>query len=368
MEFSSFRDSLASITSNISFPYALLTLFLLLNIKNLPFVFHIRCFNALIKHLYRSPHKWNPQTTGPAALFQPIITSSRAPFLEIDYNIHKSSSTYFTDCDASRLHLLACLLNQGIKTLQNPKIPVYGPDGKKVKGGFGFVLGAVQCSYRREIKPYESYEMWSRVLGWDRKWLYIVTHFVKKGAVRPAGYTLTDGSLLGRIFGNRREKKSSPKKRMEEKVNGSTANSGANAKDVAAVAPQLPHKAICASAISKYVFKKGRLTLHPEVMLEASGLLPARPGGWNTFPGLRPSAAEAAKTESSGAATAASMNGQSKAAGGDSQVNGWDWKRVEEENQRGLKMAEHFAALEGLHDVFTGGEREALGVYRDLLW
>ena len=28
-------------------------------------------------------------------------------------------------------------------------------------------------------------EMWSRILSWDRKWLYIITHYVVKGKGQP---------------------------------------------------------------------------------------------------------------------------------------------------------------------------------------
>ena len=45
----------------------------------------------------------------------------------------------------------------------------------------------------------------------------------------------------------------------------------------------------------------------------------------------------------------------------------WDWKRVERENKRGLKFAEHFAALDGLNQEFTGSREAALGRYRDFL-
>ena len=40
-------------------------------------------------------------------------------------------------------------------------------------------------------------------------------------------------------------------------------------------------KHVIATAISKYVFKLGRFTIHPAIMLEANGMLPERPGeGW----------------------------------------------------------------------------------------
>lgn len=228
------------------------------------------------------------------------------------------------------------------------------------------MLGATMCSFRREIKPYESYEMWSRVLCWDRKWLYIVTHFVKKDAVKPDGYTLgaPSKSMLAALFGGKKSKKSAKKE----------------ASEVSTSAPWPENKAIYASAISKYVQKIGRLTIHPEIILDASGLLPARPGGWAKMSGSSSPSGEAGLVEDgaamNGAAAigavvnGAALNGsadseQEKPASGEEE---WDWKRIEAENARGLKLAQNFGALEGLHEQFTGENRPALGVYREFLW
>jgi len=202
-----------------------------------------------------------------------------------------------------------------------------------VGGRFGFVLGGIECNYRREIKPYEKYEMWTRVLAWDKKWLYIVSHFVKKGAIKPQGYTLSNGKWFGPESATKRHQKS-----------GGDRAHVANGK-----AASVPNKAIYASAISKYVFKKGRLTLHPEIVLEASGLLPARPGGWATTAGPAPAvdASELSNVADEGSE--------------------WTWKTVEAENATGLKLAESFAALDGLFDVFTGSDRPSLGVYHDMV-
>lgn len=66
--------------------------------------------------------------------------------------------------------------------------------------------------------------MWTRVLSWDAKWLYTITHFVRKDA--KSGQSI-----------------------------------------------------VCATAVSKCVFKSGRKTVAPEAMLHDSGLLPK-----DTFP------------------------------------------------------------------------------------
>jgi hypothetical protein len=46
----------------------------------------------------------------------------------------------------------------------------------------------------------------------------------------------------------------------------------------------------------------------------------------------------------------------------------WDWKRIDAQNKKGLAFVEHFAALDGLHNEFSGSQTPALGRYRDFLW
>lgn len=157
--------------------------------------------------------------------------------------MHKSNSTYFTDVDIARTHLLCTLFAKGIEKVR-------GGTGSVVKGkvsNFAVALGAVSCSFRRELKPYEKYDIYTRVLSWDEKWLYVVTHFVKKGAAAPSNVTLYP----------------------QQKSSFNFSRKGSHY-------DQEPNKAVVASALSKLVFKKGRITIAPEVMLEASGLLPER--------------------------------------------------------------------------------------------
>ena len=87
------------------------------------------------------------------------------------------------------------------------------------------ILGSVHTSFHREIRMYELYEVRSRVLGWDRKWLVVGSWFVRKGKGGKDG----KGEVL------------------------------------------------LASSLSKYVVKKGRFTVSPARCLELSGWLPAAP-------------------------------------------------------------------------------------------
>jgi hypothetical protein len=263
----------------------------------------------MVAHLLVRPFA----TYTPDKLFEPVKTSSHVTLLEVDYNIHKSNSTYFADLDVSRTHLVGHLLARGCHALASNATtrlvadPTDPSGAKPAAGKFNVILGGVQCTFRKEIKPYARYDMWSRVLSWDRKWMYIVTHFVEKGAVKPGGK------------------------------------------------PEGWEKKIYASAVSKYVFKIGRLTVHPAVLIDASGLLPERPGGWvGNGDGTR----EAANGHTS---NGHASNGHVKPDAAKS--TSWDWKRTEEERRRGLEYAEHLASLDGLVSQFTPGENGALATF-----
>ncbi|XXH04021.1 hypothetical protein Hte_010432 [Hypoxylon texense] len=281
---------------------------LAINWKSLPFAWNVRIWYSMILHLFlRDFH-----THSPDKLFHPVISESHASIGEVDYRLHKSNSTYLADLDISRSHLMSHLVaraghmasgNARTHLVMDPSNP-----SKPARGSFGIGIGAVHISFKREIKPYQKYEMWSRIVAWDRKWLYIMTHFVEKGAVRPRSW---DAEACG----------------PTRKTPGE---------------PRDWQRKVFTTAVTTYVFKLGRLTIHPATMLGASGLLPERPGGW-TSDDANGSVAPA--EESTGGAKASE----------------WTWERTERERRRGLEYARHFAALDDLHGWFDGGEDGALG-------
>lgn len=57
--------------------------------------------------------------------------------------------------------------------------------GESKNGRFVAALGAMTISFKREIGPFGRYEIWTRVLSWDERWIYMVSHFVKAGFIRP---------------------------------------------------------------------------------------------------------------------------------------------------------------------------------------
>ncbi|KYK60508.1 capsule polysaccharide biosynthesis protein [Drechmeria coniospora] len=290
----------------------LLLLMVIFNWKNLPFAWTYRVFSAII---YHSILRKGPQLP-PRALFKPIISSTHTPLLEIDYNLHKSNSTYFTDLDVSRSHLVSYLCRPGLRKLAHNRQTHLIRDpktGETIRGSFGVMLGAVSCSFKSEINAYAGYELWTRLLSWDRKWIYIVTHFVPKGAARPTEW-------IDPRFGNVRTRPA-----------GDSATR--------------PEPKIHATAISKYVFKLGRYTVHPAIVLAESGLLPARPGGWTGGEGqVGDESVDVSHVD-------LSFEGE------------WDWERIEAQRRKGMELAGQFQSLDDGHNLFDGGSTGALGKF-----
>lgn len=131
-----------------------------------------------------------------------------------------------------------------------------GGPAAAVKGRLSVNLGAVSAHFAREIAPYESYDVWTQVLSWDRKWIYLVSHFVRPGVVKPTGWLLQSSKRA----------------------------SGAKQKDVGG--DEVWRKAVFATSVAKYVIKKGRLTIAPTECMEMSGLLPRESGVGPAVPGI----------------------------------------------------------------------------------
>jgi len=198
-------------------------------------------------------------------------------------------------------------------------------------------LGAVSCHFKREIKPYERYDIWTRVLSWDRKWIYLVSHFVKEGTVQPTDWSLQPW------------KKSA--KRSRDKAGTSTPGGVGKEEKAgtgAASSDERWKKAVFATSVAKYVIKKGRLTVSPEECWIRSDLLPVKPG------------AESAVQEGGEQSTDAGA---------------WTWENVEAKRLEGMRYAEKFAALDELHEAWPvlkeapGSKRgavEVMGEFADM--
>lgn len=171
------------------------------------------------------------------------------------------------------------------------------------------ILGGVQCSFKREIKPYQGYEVWTRVLSWDEKWIYFVSHFVVKGKVKPSQYLLQGGGRRGKA-------------------------------DEEASAGRKEQKYLFASSVARYVFKSGRKTIPPWKPLVDCNLLPPQ---WGDV--------------------------EKQQEGCDDVL----LERIEQQRKKNLEIAQLKGGWDAIHEVFSSddnrdGEILALGRYTDLLW
>jgi hypothetical protein len=154
----------------------------------------------------------------------------------------------------------------------------------------------------------EPSEMWTRVLSWDEKWLYVVTHFVPKSKLFPAGHELQS------VSGTRRRVLS------REEIDGD----------------EEAKRHVFASAISRYISKSGRKIVSPEEMFERYGF-------------LQP---------------ADKVDGEECYSGAEIKV----MKRVEKARREALPIAGLENGWGSVHVLFDGNKARALGKYTDLLW
>ena len=156
-------------------------------------------------------------------ILNPVTISTHAPIMELDFNMHKSNSTYFSDLDVSRTALISNIVVKGAALL-GKRLEAQGK-----QGFLGFILGSAYTKFEREIPAYVKYDVKSHIASFDNKWIYIVTYFLN-----PAKKTAKDGQ----------DDQEALKKRLY------------------------------AVSISKYVLKKGRYTVPPTEAFEAAGYTP----------------------------------------------------------------------------------------------
>ena len=115
------------------------------NFKNFPLIYHLRLLNA-VRFVIRTMRP--PKDPTPDQLFQPIITSSTVPLTEFDAMGHKSNSTYFSDHDIARTHLVCTLFSKGIEKVRGGTTPLVNGKPPSMR----LALGAVSCSFKKELR------------------------------------------------------------------------------------------------------------------------------------------------------------------------------------------------------------------------
>ena len=86
---------------------------------------------------------------------------------DLDFNVHMNNGRYFTAADIGRFDWW---LRTGV--------------WKKVRArGWGPVAGDANGRFSRSLQPLERFELHTRLLGWDDKWLFTEHRFVSQERV-----------------------------------------------------------------------------------------------------------------------------------------------------------------------------------------
>lgn len=86
---------------------------------------------------------------------------------DIDFNFHLNNSRYLSCMDYGRIHMMAAngVLNYAIKERWIP------------------LVGSVDITYRRSLDFWAAFELRTRTLCWDEKWIYMEQSFHSKAGI-----------------------------------------------------------------------------------------------------------------------------------------------------------------------------------------
>lgn len=322
-------------------------IFFLLNVKVVPLAWELRLLYRgyaewmtkpkVARLLEESAGKKGHSAKVPAhlhPLFRPhTLTTTTVP-LEVDHNLHRSNSGFFTDMDESRTALM-------VRFLSSTKFSPEELDHEGYKGRLAILLGSVHCSFLKEIKPLTRYRVRSRILGWDEKWILIGSYFVRD------------------------------KTRTEQKKDQGAGNSDTSDSEV-----------LLAVGLSKYVIKKGRFTVPPERAWRSAGWLPEKPLQAATLtpqlsiatPELNGDASQARieitedmlkqKARNDATTTVGSTTTRQGTTLKEEDMacrqaaNHWSWTDIETERVRGLKIAQDWLKLDKQLKVLWEEDRQ----------
>ncbi len=143
----------------------LLYAYLLSSYKSLPLAYYVRFYWQAFKNLILPIYFPSFIDKNSSPFQTKTIHTYNSPF-ECDIYLHKSNSTYFEELDISRTKLMTLIFQK------------FFIQYKTESGTWAYVpVANVFTSFKKEIKPYQRYDVKSRILGWDSKWIFILSKF-----------------------------------------------------------------------------------------------------------------------------------------------------------------------------------------------
>ena len=116
---------------------------------------YFRLFKTLIQDMFR------PRI----GMLETAVTQVRVWPNDLDMNLHMNNGRYLTLMDIGRFDLSwrTGLLQLALKT------------------GWLPVLGSAHVMFRRSLKPFQKFELHTRMLWWDEKWFFVEQKFIADG-------------------------------------------------------------------------------------------------------------------------------------------------------------------------------------------
>lgn len=177
----------------------LLGVLFVLNIKSFPFSYMVQFYLRVIYNLLLQYPKFKREgeantfgITGKKNkldVFEYTTFKTYVSPLEIDMYLHKSNSTYLIDLDLARTNVVTKVFQ---KLWFNYFNDVKGEFGKRSLSNMPYVpVATIQVTYKRELKLFQRYNIKSRILAWDDKWVFVLSKFVLPGSEKLIAIAVT---------------------------------------------------------------------------------------------------------------------------------------------------------------------------------
>jgi acyl-CoA thioesterase FadM len=114
---------------------------------------------------------------GPVQLFDTSVVRLRVLPNDLDFNGHVNNGRYLSLADLGRLDFV--IRTGAVRVaIANRTIPL---------------IGDAVAKFRKDLKLFQRYDLQSRLLGWDEKWIFMEHRFVRGGRV--AGVVIIRGQF-----------------------------------------------------------------------------------------------------------------------------------------------------------------------------
>jgi acyl-CoA thioesterase FadM len=109
---------------------------------------------------------------GPATPAEPMVLRFRTWPHDLDLNFHMNNGRYLTLMDLGRVQFMIR----------------FGLFCTIVRKRWMPVIGAVHFRFRRSLSPFQKFELHTRILSWDEKWVYFEQKFMHKNELMAVGH------------------------------------------------------------------------------------------------------------------------------------------------------------------------------------